>query len=171
MRTAKAALFAAVLMMACSAQGQSITDGVSGDRLGIVLCHADGEPPRDDWSTNVLFALTRSLYPSMVDGEVQVRREPCSNRMPDAACFGAPSVLFCRSAALKRILVASAWMTASFLITGGEYYDKYVRTLERPVKAAFRYADGAYENHDIAEVIEGIREIESAEATGERGPA
>jgi len=164
--TAKATLFAVVLMTACSTYGQSTTDGVSVDRLGIVLCHEDDEPPRDDWSTNIFFALTRSLHPSMVNGEIQVRREPCSKRMADAACFGVPGVLFCRSAALKRILVASAWMTASFVITGGEHYDRYVRTLERPVKGAFRYADGAYENHDIAEIIDGIRQIEGAEATG-----
>ena len=170
LRTGTAALFAAVLMTAFSAYGQSTTDIVSVGRLGIVLCHEDGEIPRDEWSTNILFALARSLHPSMVNGEIQVRREPCSNRMPDAACFGAPDVLFCRNAALKRILVASAWMTASFLISGEEHYDRYARTQERPVKAAFRYADGAYENHEIAEVIEGLRQVEVAEATGSESP-
>ena len=89
------------------AQSQSASDSSPSIQQGVILCHEADEPARGHWDTNVILAIGRALGPAMADQTIGIRREACSLRMPDATCFGAPRLLQCRVAALKRILVAS----------------------------------------------------------------
>ena len=121
-----------------------------------IICSEEAPARHEDWNRNGLLALGRALGPSMKEKTIGVKREPCAQRMPDAACFGGPRVLICRNDTLKRVLHASAWLTARYALAGGPDYETFRRSAPRAVAQAFRFAEGGLEDSEANTIIEAI---------------
>ncbi|HEX3526406.1 MAG TPA: hypothetical protein VH988_05005 [Thermoanaerobaculia bacterium] len=123
----------------------------------VVICQEGDAHAPSAWDRNILLSIGRTLLLNGTVKSIGIRHEPCEAHMPDATCFAGPKVLLCRSAALERILKASAWMIATYIGTGRTNYEEFRVSHPKAVANAFRYADGAPGTPPADKLVEAMR--------------
>ncbi len=144
------------LLLPTSAFGQD-DNSASPGVLSIYICHEPDDGDGSGWQDSSLSEIARVLGNGQRELRLEVRRAICNSTMPDSSCSGRPGALFCRQAALDRINFAAAWLAQAHHRMGQPGYEVFRRAQPRAVLTAFRAADGAADDFDAAEWIEGIR--------------
>jgi hypothetical protein len=138
-----AILMALAFLLFCGgAPAQQVSPHPDKPSLGVILCWEDMAAAPLAHDPVLLKAIGRALTLDGVDTSIGVHSEACSDRMPDAVCFGEPGGVMCRLSGVERILRVSAWVTARYISQGPIEYENFWRKDPEYIGHAFRYADG-----------------------------
>lgn len=109
------AIITAVFLLVCGRSSAQPASPHTKAILGVILCWEDAASAPLAHDPVLLKSIGCALTLDGVDTDIGVHSEACSDRMPDAVCFGEPGGVMCRLSGVERILRASACVTARYI--------------------------------------------------------
>jgi len=110
--------------------------------VGVLLCWNNDAEQALGHERTLLTAVGRVVSLDGTTRTIGIRSEKCSEKMPDATCFGVPGGLMCRLSGIERIVQAAAWIAHRYQTLSPTNYESFWRADREYVGHAFRYADG-----------------------------
>lgn len=110
--------------------------------VGLLLCWNNDAEQSLAHDRTLLTAVGRVVSLDGTTRTIGIHSEKCTEKMPDATCFGAPGGLMCRISGIERIVQAAAWIAHRYQTLSPTDYERFWKIDREYVGHAFRYADG-----------------------------
>src|SRR5712691_5497425 len=132
-------------------------DAAQTPALRLLYCRSGADNTPSPWETSGLLSIGRVSGVMTPPHPIVIARRVCGPELPDATCFAVPGQLMCRGYLVERVLRATAFLLARWLVAGAPDYERFQAENDRAVIDAFRAADGLDVVPIAAELVERIR--------------